>query len=314
MSGRRVSVAVVGAAVTLLIATAPQSSAAPSGTGASAAPAAAAAATTYPPRVTMITDSVGGVLFWVTSQRDRLAQGLDFRLETKTCRLLVSPGCFAYGEIPPSALDTVTTLGPELGHLVVIDVGYNDLAAGYAGNLDTVMRALIAAGVERVVWVTLSEGQSNWVEINDQIRAAPLRWPQLVVAEWAPVAARNPAWFADGPHMNQLGAEGFVDFLRPILLGACGSECIPPATAATIAALIVRSGRVTLRWRGNTEARTYDVAVRRSGGTWRILVTRLAATRYGVRGLPGTHMQARVRARNESDVPGAWSQPRAFRF
>ena len=79
----------------------------------------------------------------------------------------------------------MAALGQELGDLVVVDVGYNDLAQGYAEGLDTVMAALVGAGVERVIWVTLSESQSTWVEINDQIRAAPARWPQLVVADWA---------------------------------------------------------------------------------------------------------------------------------
>ena len=312
---RGASVVLVAAAVTLLLAPTEQPAAALH--RATAQPSVAVrGATLSPPRVTLIADSVGGVLFWVTAQRERLAQGLDLRLEVKTCRKLVSPGCYAYGEVPPSVLDAVVTLGPELGRIVVVDVGYNDVAEGYARSIDTVMGALIAAGVERVIWVTLRESQSTWVEINDQIRAAPARWPQLVVAEWAPVAERQPAWFADGPHMNELGAEGFVTFLRPLVLEACGNACVPPEATATITQPVARSrsGWATLRWRGNPVARTYDVAVRRSDGAWRTLATRLKGTTYRVRGTPGSLMQARVRARDEADVPGAWSPARAFRF
>jgi hypothetical protein len=300
---RRVSVALIVAAVALLIAPAPQPAVAQSD-----------AAGPYPPRVTMIADSVGGVLFWVVPERERLAKGLDFRLEVKTCRKLASAGCYAYGEVPPSVLDVVATRGPELGRLVVIDVGYNDFAEGYAENLDQVMTALTTAGVERVVWVTLKESQSTWAQINDQIRAAPARWPQLVVADWAPVAQGQPSWFADGAHMNQLGATGFVDFLRPAIFAACGTACVPPPPTATIAGVDVRPGTVTLHWSGSPFARTYDVAVRRSGRAWRTLADRLAGTSYRVRGAPGTRMQARVRARDETGVPGAWSPPRAFRF
>ena len=93
----------------------------------------------------MITDSVGGVLYWSDDARHVLGRGLDFVLETKTCRRLVSVGCPAYGERPPSALATIQTLGSSLGPVVVVDVGYNDLADGYADGLDSVMRALIAA-------------------------------------------------------------------------------------------------------------------------------------------------------------------------
>ena len=240
----------------------------------------AGSAVTYPPRVTMITDSVGGVLFWASSERERLAQGLDFRLETKACRKLVSPGCYAYEEVPPSVFETVERLFGELGHLVIVDVGYNDFADGYADGIDTVMGRLAAAGVERVVWVTLHEYQQTWAQINDQIRAATMRWPQLTVADWAPVAAREPSWFVDGAHMNYLGAVGFVTFLRPVILEACGNACVPPEATATMLAAVVRRGQVTLRWSGNSFARTYDIALRRTGEAWRTVVTRLALNTY----------------------------------
>jgi hypothetical protein len=275
---------------------------------------------TPPPRVTMITDSVGGVLFWATQQRDRLAVGLDFRLETKTCRKLVAPGCFAYDEVPPSALATIERLGPELGKLVVVDVGYNDLAEAYASDIDVVMRALAGAGVERVVWVTLLESQETWARINDDIRAAARRWPQLVVADWAPVAAREPSWFVDAAHMNDQGAEGFVTFLRPIVLAECGDPCVPPPVvtivkpAATMLRPLVSPTRVTLRWRGNASARSFDLALRAAGDAWRTVASRLVATSYNVRGSAGERLQARVRARDRAGVPGTWSRLQPFRF
>lgn len=307
----RVSAMVTAALVTLLTLAAPAGSGRTSGS----------VAETSPPRVTMITDSVGGVLFWDTQQRDRLADGLDFRLETKTCRKLAAPGCFAYDEVPPSALATIETLGSELGYLVVVDVGYNDLAEGYESDLDVVMRALVDAGVQRVVWVTLQDRQETWARINDQIRAAARRWPQLVLADWAPVAAREPSWFVDAAHMNDLGAEGFVTFLRPIVLEACDGACVPPPPAvarvipaATLLRPVVSPTRVTLRWHGNACARTFDVALRAAGGAWRMVASRRAATSYRVLGSAGKRLQARVRARDESGVPGEWSKPQSFRF
>ena len=180
------------------------------------------------PRVTLITDSVGGVLYWAGGARDELAQGLDLRLETRACRKLVAVGCFAYGERPPSALDTIQSLGTELGPLVVVDVGYNDRPDEYGSDLDTVMQALLTAKVEHVIWVTLEETEDPWIANNAAIRQAPKRWPQLVVADWAPVAAANPSWFVDKAHMNYDGAFGFARFLRPIVLATCGTPCVPP--------------------------------------------------------------------------------------
>jgi hypothetical protein len=193
------------------------------GTEAAAGPAAAPAN-----RVTVITDSVGGVLFWATQARVMFARGLDLDLETKTCRKLVDPGCPAYDDpAPPSALETIVSRGPELGATVVIDVGYNDQADPYGAHLDEVMQALLAAGVHHVVWVTLEEAQERWASINAQIRAAPNRWPQLVVADWAQASAGKD-WFVDGVHMTADGGLAFAEFLRPFVLEACGQSCAPP--------------------------------------------------------------------------------------
>ncbi|HEX7625623.1 MAG TPA: hypothetical protein VF379_01105 [Gaiellaceae bacterium] len=175
----------------------------------------------------MITDSVGGALLWVSAAHDELTHGLDVSLEVKTCRKLVDPGCPAYGDdAPESVLATIQRLGPALGSTLVLDVGYNDQADVYAAGIDEVMRASEAAGVAKVIWVTLAERQGTWVTINDEIRAAATRWPQLVVADWAPVAAGQD-WFVDEAHMNWLGAIALGHFLRPYIADACGAACVP---------------------------------------------------------------------------------------
>jgi hypothetical protein len=68
--------------------------------------------------------------------------------------------------VPVSVLDVVRRRGPELGYLILVDIGYNDVADGYADGIDEVMRALAAAGVERVVWITLRESQASWAAIS----------------------------------------------------------------------------------------------------------------------------------------------------
>ncbi len=168
-------------------------------------------------RVTMISDSVGAALAWDTRSRAELGFGLDLQLQSRTCRKLVTVGCPASDGRPPSALETIQALGPALGPIVVIDVGYNDPAPGYADGMDQVMRALLGAGVKSIVWVTLEETQTVWVDINAQIRAASSRWPQLVVADWAREEAGKP-WLVDIAHLNGNGSRAFARFLRPIIL------------------------------------------------------------------------------------------------
>lgn len=183
------------------------------------------AAAPPPPRVTVIADSVGGVLYWDQTAFDALSPRLDLHIEQRTCRKLVDPGCG--GAAPESALATIERLGPELGPIVVVNVGYNDPSDGYAQKLDEVMSALVAAGVQHVIWVTLEEREGVWTQINAQIRAAPARWPQLTVADWAPVSAGQD-WFVDNAHLNSIGALAYAQFLRPFILDACGAACAPP--------------------------------------------------------------------------------------
>jgi len=172
-----------------------------------------------PVRVTMLADSVGSALLWDPGPFADFSAGLDVRGDAYGCRKLVVPGCPSEeGGNPPSALETIDALGPDLGPVVVMDVGYNDQPAAFADALDTVMKELLAHGVQRVVWVTLNETEGVWKQSNEVIRAAPARWPQLAVADWGAVAL-DPSWFQeDEVHFNHDGAVAFGKFLRPIVL------------------------------------------------------------------------------------------------
>src|SRR6185436_12382063 len=155
------------------------------------------ASVTAAPRVTLVADSVGGVLFWQRQAREELGRGIDLRIDIRTCRRLVTEGCVYDGERPPSALDAIRDLGPALGQVAVIDVGYNDAPSGFAAGIDRVMRALVDAGVDQVVWITLRERQPSWADIKDQIREARKRWPQLAVGDWELESRDHDDWFAD---------------------------------------------------------------------------------------------------------------------
>jgi hypothetical protein len=243
-------------------------------------------------RVTVITDSVGGVLYWATEARVRFARGLDLDLETKTCRKLVDVGCPAYDDpAPPSALQTILSLGADIGPTVVIDVGYNDRADVYGEQLDEVMRALLSVGVRHIVWVTLVEARASWASINIQIRAAPKRWSELTVADWA-LAADGKPWFVDGVHMTAEGGLAFAEFLRPFALQACGQPCAPPPPLEI----------ATMRLAPGQERRRYAVALSARGGVppyrWSVtgLPARLRMTVDGrISGTPITDGVSRVR-------------------
>lgn len=171
-------------------------------------------------RVTVIGDSVTASFNYVASARRYLGKGLDLRSDAVVCRRLVATSCPSQGSTPSTALQVVTGEGHRLGPVVVMNVGYNDWAAVY--DVDRVMRALKAAGVRAVIWVTLRESgtyASVYAQTNARIRSADTRWgKRLVVADWN-AYSRGKAWFrADGLHLTVTGAMGLARFLRPLVL------------------------------------------------------------------------------------------------
>lgn len=174
------------------------------------------------PRITLIGDSIAQSFDYVPSARRHLGRGLDLSSDTAVCRRLVAASCSFQGAKPATALDIIRTQGRSLGPIVVINVGYNDWAEVY--DVDRVMRALTAEHIRAVIWVTLRETTSNYVQNNIRIRKATRRWPNLEVADWDAYSRGKPWFRADGLHLTTAGAAGLSRLLRPLVLaGVRGS-------------------------------------------------------------------------------------------
>jgi hypothetical protein len=173
-----------------------------------------------PLRVTFVGDSVPASLDYVAGARAELQQGLSLALNLKVCRRLVAKSCPYDGVAPTTALQAVRSYGRSLGEVVIMDVGYNEDGRGYAQGIDEVMRAALAQGAKRVVWVTLRETSPVYRPANAAIASAAKRWPQLVVADWNAYSA-GKRWFRhDGLHLTPAGADGLAGFLRGYVLEA----------------------------------------------------------------------------------------------
>jgi hypothetical protein len=177
------------------------------------------------PRVTLIGDSVAASFDYVPAARRYLGKGLDLRSDAVVCRRLVAASCAFQGRTPATALQVVGSEGRGLGPVVVINVGYNDWAAVY--DVDRMMRALAAAGVRRVIWVTLREAGPNasiYAQSNARIRSAGSRYRKsLVVADWN-AYSRGKGWFRDdGLHLSVTGAMAMARFLRPLVVAGTRS-------------------------------------------------------------------------------------------
>jgi hypothetical protein len=172
------------------------------------------------PRVTVIGDSVTASFNYVPAAKRLLGKGLDLHSDAVVCRRLVAASCPFQGSTPSTALQVVDSEGTLLGSVVVINVGYNDWAAVY--DVDRMMRALRAAGVHTVIWVTLREVgtyASIYKQSNARIRSAGRKWRKsLVVADWNRYSRSKPWFDSDGLHLTPTGALGLAKLLRPLVL------------------------------------------------------------------------------------------------
>jgi hypothetical protein len=191
--------------------------------------AAATPAVRARPHVSVIGDSVITAVQSTPPARVLLARNVDLRFLAVTCRRLVQPSCWYEGSRPPTAMDVIQAEGASLGETVVVESGYNEYVQVYSSDIDSVMQALVDAGVQTVLWVTLREQRPDYAAMNAQIRDAASRWPQLVVVDWN-AASRNRRWFNDdGLHLNEQGAFGMARLLRKFVVAyACGGSCVRP--------------------------------------------------------------------------------------
>lgn len=179
-----------------------------------AAVAASPGSAAKPVQVTFVGDSVAASLDYVSTANTRLQRGLSVRLDLAVCRRLVQPSCTYHGTTPSTALQAVQGYGRSLGEVLIVKVGYNESARGYAEGIDRVMRAARAQGAKAVVWSTLRETSSIYRGTNVAIKRAAKRWPQLTVADWNAYSHGKPWFGSDGLHLTNTGANALASFLR----------------------------------------------------------------------------------------------------
>ncbi|MBA2741197.1 MAG: hypothetical protein H0U46_04210 [Actinobacteria bacterium] len=169
---------------------------------------------TKPVKATLVGDSVAASIGYTKTARAELQRGLAVRLDLAECRRLVQPSCAFKGSKPSTALAAVLRYGRSLGNVLIVSVGYNESALGYAEGIDRVMRAALAQRARAVVWVTLRETSQLYRRTNRAIKQAVKRWSQLTVADWN-AYSRNEPWFAsDGLHLTGTGSEELAAFIR----------------------------------------------------------------------------------------------------
>jgi len=224
-------------------------------------------------RVTVFGDSAATSMAYDPSARRTLGRGIDLRLELAACRRVGDASCPYDGVRLPNVIDRATQLGSELGPVVVVIVGYNDYEANYADNIEQALATFRKAGVTRVLWATLHESRSDYAAMNEMIRDAGRRHPEMTVLDWNAVSRDNPGWFQpDGIHLTATGAEGMARMVNDALvdLGISPKPAAPPARRLlAIASRALPSGR---------HGQAYTALLRATGGTMPYRWTRVGGT------------------------------------
>jgi hypothetical protein len=194
-------------------------------------------------RVSVFGDSQLTAVGQTPHARAMLAKGVELDLRAAVCRRLVQDSCPFEGKRPSTVLEEIR--GPEaLGSAAVLLVGYNDFESEWRQDVTTILRALVARNVTRVLWLTLTERRADWVRMNADLLAVARSWPQLEVLDWKD--ATDPTWFrGDDIHLTGEGAIGLASYLHAVLFArgiAAPTESAPPQTARL---------RVSIRGKGS---------------------------------------------------------------
>jgi hypothetical protein len=194
------------------------------GTAARAAPSAQ--------HVTLIGDSVADAIGGDTEAVHILSQGMNVDLELAACRRVDEQSCWINGYSPPNVVQLAQSMGSRLGRHVVVAVGYNDFEHYYAQNIENALAAFRAAGVKRVWWLTLRAAHHSYLTMNDDIKAAAQKHPELSVIDWNVYSRSHPDWFQpDGLHLVRAGAEAMATLIHKRLVFA--GVAAPPVSVTT---------------------------------------------------------------------------------
>ena len=138
------------------------------------------------------------------------------------------------------ALGTLQAARPDIGDVVVLDLGYNDGPdpGVWRGRVDQAMAIL--AGVPKVIWLGQSNFANGRAEMNAQLVSAMQQYPNLEFVDWNTIVAAHPdAVYGDGVHLTPVGQAAMADVVRQRVDAfvaarvAATSTTLAPATAPT---------------------------------------------------------------------------------
>jgi hypothetical protein len=219
------------------------------------------------PRVTFIGDSIATGIQYEADALRIVSQGIDLDPQLAVCRRLAQESCPYKGTRPLTLVDLLPTI--RLAPTVVVSVGYNDPESTYADSVETALDALEKAGAQRVLWLTLTEERQAYANMNDDLRAAAAKHPEVTIVDWQMYSRSHPDWFQDdGLHLGYAGAVGMATLIHKKLV----------ETGVVQAPVVARLAIATTKLPTALVGKPYVARLRATGGMKPIRWTRLTGS------------------------------------
>ena len=153
-------------------------------------------------------------------------------------RCMVGPSCVAASVGQPDALGVINALAPDkYPNIAIVQLGYNDDPNTLQQDVDQVVNALNARGVQRIVFINLSTRRTSrdYSLSNAVLANAANVYPNVTVLDWnsASSAPTQSRWFSDDVHLTNTGKAEFTLFIRA-QLDALRAQGIITSGVATI--------------------------------------------------------------------------------
>ena len=154
-------------------------------------------------------------------------------------RCMVGPSCVAAASGLPDAPAIINSLTPDqYPNIAIIQLGYNDDPNTLQADVDQVVNALNARGVQRVVFINLSTRRTsrNYALSNAVLANAANSYPNVSVLDWN-AASSDPSqsrWFKDDVHLTNTGRAQFALFIRNQLDALRANGTIASGTATIV--------------------------------------------------------------------------------
>ena len=157
-------------------------------------------------------------------------------------RGLVGAACIGTPAAPQIDTDGIGIVNAtDTPAIAIVALGYNDDPATAASEVQQVLSALVAKGVQRIIFVNLSVRSTTraYAQTNAALVAAAAANPSVTVLDWnaASGAANQWRWFDNDSlccwvHLNATGQTEFALFLRAQLDDLRSKGLLPAAAAA----------------------------------------------------------------------------------